>query len=141
MADDGACKVGVSRDPIKRKKAIENQRGRPLAIFVVYPTWRAFEIERQAHLLLDPWAIGYEWFRCSPFKAAAGVEMAAEEADLTIKAHQLRWNRPYPEFTFAPVTDEVSEPSPANVALWRLAKEKVAPEFYWPSLLEDDEEW
>ncbi len=75
----GACKIGISRDPIARLAALQTGSPHRLRIAHVAGTHcTGFEIERQAHAFLAGRALGGEWFDCGPSAARHAVQASAE---------------------------------------------------------------
>lgn len=69
-------KVGISWKPEDRRKVLERERGRSLRVAYRsrgFIRTEAMRIERWAHALLNPWALGREWFLCDPRDAIETV--------------------------------------------------------------------
>lgn len=75
----GACKVGISRDPLARLAALQTGSPQRLRITHVAATrCSGFEIEQQAHELLSSRALTGEWFDCGPAAARHAVQTSAK---------------------------------------------------------------
>lgn len=77
--DLGACKVGISRDPLARLASLQTGSAHRLRLAHVAATrCTGFEIEQRAHQLLAARSLSGEWFDCGPAAARHAVQASAE---------------------------------------------------------------
>ncbi len=71
-------KVGVSRDPKRRRSQLQAALADRLELFAsIKPAHRtAFEVEQAVKGLLARWRVSGEWYKCSPDIASLAIEAA-----------------------------------------------------------------
>ena len=102
----GAVKIGISSDPEARRKTL--QTGAPHHLFLAFSVYAgdaAFDVEQEAHTLLDAHRMPGEWFAVSKEIAIATVYGAAARLGVSLGEE--------PEAERAP-------PREINVTLWAI---------------------
>lgn len=81
--DDGANKIGVSYEPKNRFRQIQHCSGHKMKLqYESEPLPEYRQIERNAHILFDRFALGGEWFRITTCDAIAAIKRLLAELKL-----------------------------------------------------------
>lgn len=100
----GAIKIGISSDPEKRRATL--QTGAPHHLFLAFAIYAgdaAFDVEQEAHAILDAHRMPGEWFAVSKELAIATVYGAAARLGVSLGDEPRQ---------------EVAPPREINVTLW-----------------------
>ena len=95
--EHGLTKVGISQDPAARLATLQTASPFRLRLAHIAPAnGRAFEVEQEAHLILQNCRQSGEWFATSPEMAIAAVYAASDRigAPLTAPTEQSAPRRP-----------------------------------------------
>lgn len=87
----GLYKIGISRDPEKRRAELQSANPDPVRLLCASPpgaaSW-AREMERETHRLLDTYRVSGEWFSVPPYLVFHAVRVAAIHPQI-----RERWER------------------------------------------------
>jgi hypothetical protein len=114
-SENGLVKIGRSRNPEKRRKALQATSGFPVELIHHWPSEAPSTVERAAHLLLSEHRKAGEWFDVSVEDAVAAIENAVQQL------HECGGSMKFPRSGIA-VSMRLSADLMARLDQWRMAQ-------------------